>query len=197
MPLFHTMGVRTLLASVLVAGTWVPQARFDAEESLELIRARSSALYLVPTVYWSLLHTGRLARAKTVKRVAYAGAPMTPALAAELTTPCAPRCSSTTSVPPRSTPSPSARRQNKPGCAGRAGAFSRVRLADPLDPATVVPPGTQGQVAVSMASPEAFAGYRNRPTPTPARSATAGTSPATWPPRTTTATCGSAAGSTT
>ena len=41
--------------------------------------------------------------------------------------------------------------------------FSRVRLVDPLDPATVVPGRTQGQVAVSMASPEAFAGYRNRP----------------------------------
>jgi aerobic-type carbon monoxide dehydrogenase small subunit (CoxS/CutS family) len=53
--------------------------------------------------------------------------------------------------------------QKKPGCAGRAGVFSRVRLVDPADPATVGPRGTQGQVAVSMASPEAFAGYRNRP----------------------------------
>ena len=42
MPLFHTMGVRTLLASILVAGTWVPQARFDAEESLELISTSRS-----------------------------------------------------------------------------------------------------------------------------------------------------------
>ena len=41
--------------------------------------------------------------------------------------------------------------------------FSRVRLVDPLDPATTDPKGTQGQVAVSMASPEAFAGYRHRP----------------------------------
>ena len=41
MPLFHTMGVRTLLASILVAGTWVPQARFDAEESLELIKSHN------------------------------------------------------------------------------------------------------------------------------------------------------------
>ena len=41
--------------------------------------------------------------------------------------------------------------------------FSRVRLVDPLDPAAEVPAGTQGQVAVSMASPEAFAGYWRRP----------------------------------
>ncbi len=45
MPLFHTMGVRTLLASILVAGTWVPQARFDADAALELIkRSQVSAL---------------------------------------------------------------------------------------------------------------------------------------------------------
>ncbi len=164
MPLFHTMGVRTLLASILVAGTWVPQARFDAEESLELnTTGKISALYLVPTMYWSLLRTGRLARAKTVKRVAYAGAPMTPALAAELHDALRPEVfvnhfGSTEIYTFTIGPA-----LEKPGCAGRAGVFSRVRLADPLEPATAVPPGTQGQVAVSMASPEAFAGYRNRP----------------------------------
>ncbi len=64
MPLFHTMGLRTLLASILASGTWVPQVRFDADTSLELIaRDRVSALYLVPTIYWSLLRTGRLADA--------------------------------------------------------------------------------------------------------------------------------------
>ena len=165
MPLFHTMGVRTLLASILVAGTWVPQARFDAEESLELITtSKISALYLVPTIYWSLLRTGRLAQAGTVKRVAYAGAPMTPALAAQLDDALHPEVFVnhfgsteiyTFTIGPQAS--------KKPGCAGRAGVFSRVRLVDPLDPATVVPDRTQGQVAVSMTSPEAFAGYRNRP----------------------------------
>ena len=54
----------------------------------------------------------------------------------------------------------------KPGCAGRAGVFSRVRLVDPTpgaSPDAVVGPGEQGQVAVSMASPEAFTGYWRRP----------------------------------
>ncbi|HYH31491.1 MAG TPA: AMP-binding protein, partial [Pseudonocardia sp.] len=37
MPMFHTMGLRTLLASIVVGGTWVGQPAFDAEESLELI----------------------------------------------------------------------------------------------------------------------------------------------------------------
>ncbi len=162
MPLFHTMGVRTLLASIAVGGTWVPQAQFDPEESLHLIKDdHVSALYLVPTIYWSLLHTARL---PAVPRVAYAGAPMTPALAEELTGTLRPEVfvnhfGSTEIYTFTIGPDAAA----KPGCAGRAGVFSRVRLVDPLDPATVVPPGTQGQVAVSMASPEAFAGYRNRP----------------------------------
>ena len=166
MPLFHTMGVRTLLASILTAGTWVPQARFDAEVSLELIgRDRVSALYLVPTMYWSMLRTGRMAEAAAaVTRVAYAGAPMTPALVEELAGTVDPEVFvnhlGSTEIY-TFTICPDAR--TKPGCAGRAGVFSRVRLVDPLDPATVVPPGTPGQVAVSMASPEAFSGYRNRP----------------------------------
>jgi 2-furoate---CoA ligase len=166
MPLFHTMGVRTLLASILVAGTWVPQASFDADTSLELIaRDRVSALYLVPTIYWSLLRTRRLAESATaVTRVAYAGAPMTPALVEELAGTLRPEVFvnhfGSTEIY-TFTICPDARK--KPGCAGRAGVFSRVWLVDPLDPATTVPTGTQGQVAVSMASPEAFRGYRNRP----------------------------------
>ena len=165
MPLFHTMGVRTLLASILVAGTWVPQATFDAEESLELIKANNvSALYLVPTIYWSLLWTGRLPRAWSVKRIAYAGAPMTPTLAEELNGALRPEVFvnhfGSTEIY-TFTIGPDAR--TKPGCAGRAGVFSRVRLVDPADPGAVVPAGSLGQVAVSMASPEAFAGYRNRP----------------------------------
>ncbi|WP_146771076.1 AMP-binding enzyme, partial [Prauserella muralis] len=54
----------------------------------------------------------------------------------------------------------------KPGSAGRAGVFSRVRLVSPepgASPDDVVGPGEQGQIAVSIASPEAFAGYWNRP----------------------------------
>jgi 2-furoate---CoA ligase len=166
MPLFHTMGVRTLLASILVAGTWVPQAGFGADASLELIaRDRVSALYLVPTIYWSLLQTGRLAQAATaVTRIAYAGAPMTPVLVEELAGTINPEVFvnhfGSTEIY-TFTIGPDARK--KPGCAGRAGVFSRVRLVDPVDTTATVPPGTQGQVAVSMASPEAFRGYRNRP----------------------------------
>ncbi|GAB6986783.1 class I adenylate-forming enzyme family protein [Nocardioides pyridinolyticus] len=168
MPLFHTMGLRSLLATVLAAGTWVPQAKFDAEESLELItREKVGALYLVPTIYWALHQTGRLDEATSVRKVAYAGASMTPTLAEKLAGALNPERFVnhfgsteiyTFSIGPDSAA--------KPGCAGRAGVFSRLRLVDP-DPAArpdqLVGPGEQGQVAVSMDSLEAFAGYWNRP----------------------------------
>jgi 2-furoate---CoA ligase len=168
MPLFHTMGLRTLLTSIVVGGTWVAQSGFDAEQSVELILAeRITALYLVPTIYWSLLRTGALGRAAALDRLAYAGAAMTPALAERLVEVVAPRAfvnhfGSTeiytfTIGPDVAT---------KPGSAGRAGVFSRVRLVEPrpdADPADLVGPGQQGQVIVAMDSLEAFAGYWQRP----------------------------------
>jgi 2-furoate---CoA ligase len=168
MPMFHTMGMRSLLASIAVGGTWVPQARFSAEESLELITGHSvTSLYLVPTVYWSLLATGRLPEAASVTRLAYAGAAMTPSLARALTETLRPEVfvnhfGSTEIYTFTICPDAAA----KPGCAGRAGVFSRVRLVDPSPgalPDAVVAPGQQGQVAVSMDSPEAFGGYWRRP----------------------------------
>src|SRR6187549_530580 len=50
MPLYHTMGVRSLLAMSLVGGTFVCLPRFDAQRALELIAGeRITNLYLVPT----------------------------------------------------------------------------------------------------------------------------------------------------
>ena len=168
MPLFHTMGLRTLLASIVVGGTWVAQPAFDAGEAAELITAEGvSSLYLVPTMYWSLLRTGRLGAAPRLDRLAYAGAAMAPALAERLTAEVAPAAfvnhfGSTEIYTFTIGPDVAA----KPGSAGRAGIFSRVRLVAPepdAPPDAVVGPGEQGQVVVSMASPEAFAGYWRRP----------------------------------
>jgi Acyl-CoA synthetases (AMP-forming)/AMP-acid ligases II len=162
------LGLRTLLASIVVGGTWVAQPAFDAEESLELIRAEGvTSLYMVPTIYWSLLRTGRLAEATTLDRIAYAGAAMTPALAEQLVETVAPTAfvnhfGSTEIYTFTIGPDVAA----KPGSAGRAGIFSRVRLVAPEVGApadALVGPGEQGQVIVSMASPEAFAGYWQRP----------------------------------
>ncbi len=168
MPLFHTMGLRSLLASVLTAGVWVPQPKFDAEESIELILAEEiGALYLVPTIYWSLLQTGRLSEAGSVRNLAYAGASMTPTLAQRLADEVGPERFVnhygsteiyTFSIGPDNVA--------KPGCAGRAGIFSRIRLVDPepgAHPDAIVADGERGQVIASLDSPEAFTGYWHRP----------------------------------
>ena len=168
MPMFHTMGLRTLIASIVTAGTWVPQPHFDAEESLELIvQERVSALYLVPTIYWALLRTGRLSEAAHVRKLAYAGASMTPTLAEQLTEALEPEVfinhfGSTEIYTFTIGPDVIA----KPGCAGRAGVFSRVRLVEPYpnaSPHDRVGIGEQGQIAICMDSPEAFGGYWHRP----------------------------------
>jgi 2-furoate---CoA ligase len=168
MPMFHTMGLRTLLASVIGSGTWVPQVSFDAAESAELIKTeRVDTLYLVPTAYWALARTGRLDQLSTVRRVAYAGAPMSPALAKELIAALNPEAMvnhfGSTEVYTFSISADTAR---KPGCAGRAGVFGRLRLVTPIQgasPDATVPDGEQGQVIVAMDSPEAFGGYWRRP----------------------------------
>ncbi|MCU1606556.1 MAG: AMP-dependent synthetase [Modestobacter sp.] len=168
MPMFHTMGLRTLLASIVCGGTWVPQARFDAAESVQLIRDEGvSALYLVPTIYWSLLREQGFDEVTGLDRLAYAGAAMTPALAEQLVETLHPRALvnhyGSTEIY-TFTIGPDGYR--KPGCAGRPGIFSRVRLVEPevgASPEALVGTGEQGQVIVSMASPEAFGGYWKRP----------------------------------
>ena len=168
MPMFHTMGLRTLLTSIVVGGTWVGQPSFDAEESAALIAEQGvTSLYLVPTIFWSLLRTGRLGSAPALSRLAYAGAAMAPALAERLVAEVAPSAfvnhfGSTEIYTFTIGPDVAA----KPGSAGRAGMFSRVRLVAPepdAPPDALVGPGEQGQVVVSMASPEAFTGYWRRP----------------------------------
>jgi len=172
MPMFHTMGLRSLLASVLCSGTWVPQAGFDPAESAALIAAeRIDTLYLVPTAFWSLARAVSLDSLRSVRRLAYAGAPMPPALAGELTEAWRPECLvnhfGSTEVYTFSVGSAyEGGAVRKPGCAGRAGVFGRLRLVSPspgASPDDTVRPGDQGQVIVSLDSPEAFGGYWHRP----------------------------------
>jgi 2-furoate---CoA ligase len=170
MPLYHTMGLRSLLSMVLIGGTWVPVRDARPESAAEAIsRAQVSALYLVPTLFWSFLRAGVFAQSRSVRKLAYAGAPMTPALAEDLTSALDPdvfvnHLGSTEIY----TFTVSQRQKDKPGCAGRAGLFSRVRLvaADPerrAAPHHEVAPGEQGELIVSLDSEEAFSGYWNRP----------------------------------
>lgn len=167
MPLFHTMGVRSLLASVLCSGTWVPQERFDTELSIELIRRhRIDTLYLVPTIYWSLIDD--LARVgHRVTHLASAGARLGPDLAAALGEAVRPERFvnhlGSTEIYTFAVEPEAGRRPDR---VGHNGLYSRTRVIATGPGAGVgdiIGRGGQGQLLVSMSSPEAFAGYRHRP----------------------------------
>ena len=170
MPLYHTMGVRSLLSSACLSGCFVSQRRFDAAEALDLVEAeRITALYLVPTLYHDLLHHPEFSpeRVASVRRVGFAGMPMTDALVRRVDEGFRPQLfvnhygSSevfTFSIDQQA--------HAKPGSAGRAGLNQEVRVVrlgstDPDDVAAA--PGEEGQVAVRLDHDEAFDGYWRRP----------------------------------
>ena len=56
MPLFHTMGIRILLCSALLNGTFVNMRGFDAGQALDLIEGETiKSVFLVPTMFHDIL----------------------------------------------------------------------------------------------------------------------------------------------
>ena len=173
MPLYHTMGVRSLLAMALIDGTFVCLPRFDAGEALRLIQAEKvSNLYLVPTLYHDLLGHPDFARAgvSTVKRIGFAGAPMNDALLKRLAEAFRPQLfvnhygSSEIYTFTIDQQAPA-----RPGSAGRAGFNTRIRVVK-LDaagvksaPDALAAPGEEGQIIADLSGDEAFEGYWKRP----------------------------------
>jgi 2-furoate---CoA ligase len=171
MPMYHTMGMRSLVSMVLLGGKLAFLPTFNATAALEAIeRERLSALYLVPTAYWALLQqTGVRERCGSVGKLAYAGAAMTENLTTRLAQALEPDVFinhyGSTEIYTFSIEEDAAAR---PGSAGRPGLFSRLRVvaADPerrVGPDEVVPPGETGEIIASLQSEEAFAGYWRRP----------------------------------
>ena len=170
MPLYHTMGVRSLLATAALSGCFVCQPRFDAAEALDLIETEGiTSLYLVPTLYHDLLGHPAFSpeRVASVRRVGFAGMPMTDALVRRVEEGFRPELFvnhyGSSEVFTFTVDQHAAR---KPGSAGRAGLNQEVRVvrlgsADPDD--TVAAPGEEGQIAVRLDSGEAFDGYWRRP----------------------------------
>jgi 2-furoate---CoA ligase len=158
MPLYHTMAVRSLLAMHAVGGCFVIRPEFRAAEAVELIAAeRIGALYLAPTLYHDLL--GALdagPRRLPVARLAYAGAPMSPALVERCNEAFDPEVFvnhyGSTEI---YTFSVHGDQRAKPGCAGRPGVHGRLRL-DPIA-------DDVGEILAALDSDEAFAGYWHRP----------------------------------
>ena len=172
MPLYHTMGIHSLTSMAAVNGCFVCQPDWSAAHALRLIEAeRLTALYLIPTLFYDLVHAPGLAGADvtSVSKIAYAGAPML----APLTEACERAFRPaifvnhygsteiyTFTVRPHV--------QERPGCAGRAGVHSAVRVVTAsaerrVSPDDTVKPGEKGEIIASLASDEAFAGYWQRP----------------------------------
>ena len=168
MPMYHTMGLRSLLSMVVVGGKFVEMPVYDPERAIELIETeRISALYLVPTAFWALAQTGKLKRvAPTVRKLAFAGAAMTSTLCQKLEKEVAPEVFvnhyGSSEIYTFAVEDNASR---KPGSAGRAGMLSRLRVVDPEPAAshTPLPPDVVGEIVASLDSDEAFAGYWRRP----------------------------------
>ena len=169
MPLYHTMGVRSLLSMAIVDGTFVCMPRFDAGEALRLIAAeRVSNLYLVPTLYHDLLSHPDFARTDTasVRKIGFAGAPMTDALLKRLAEAFRPQLfvnhygSSEIYTFTIDQDAPA-----KPGSAGRAAFNARIRVVKlgAASPQDLAAPGEEGEIIADLQGDEAFEGYWNRP----------------------------------
>jgi 2-furoate---CoA ligase len=169
MPLYHTMGVRSLLAMSLIGGTFVCLPRFDVPTALDLIAGEKiSNLYLVPTLYHDLVHHERFATTNvaSVRKLGFAGASMTDGLLKTLQAAFQPDLfvnhygSSeiyTFTVD-----------QNalvKPGSAGRAGINQMIRVVKlgTQSPDDVAPTREEGEIIALLAGDESFEGYWRRP----------------------------------
>ena len=169
MPLYHTMGVRSLLSMALVNGVFVCQPRFDAATALELIaREAVTNLYLVPTLYHDLLvHAAFDATdVSSVSKLGFAGAPMTDGLLRRCQAAFSPDLFVNhygSSEIYTFTVCPDA--PAKPGSAGKAGINQRIRVVriGSTSPDDEVAAREEGQIIASLDSDEAFAGYWRRP----------------------------------
>jgi 2-furoate---CoA ligase len=169
MPLYHTMGVRSLLSMALIDGVFVCQSRFDAAAALEIIeRERVTHLYLVPTLYHDLVAHERFVRTDTssVRKIGFAGAAMPDGLLKRVADAFRPALFvnhyGSSEIYTFTIDQDAAR---KPGSAGRAGLNQRIRVlrlgAKSTEDFAV--PGEEGQIVADLASDEAFEGYWRRP----------------------------------
>jgi 2-furoate---CoA ligase len=167
---YHTMGLRMLLAMALLSGKLVlaPEEHTRAYGTL-IEQEGISCLYAFPSVYHDLLAVADEYDFRSIKKIAYAGAPMSQTLIGQ----CIEHFVGdrfvnhfgSTEIYTYTACSWLAR---KPMCAGKAGIHTQIRIVVPMNAATVTPdeqvgPGEVGELIVRLNSPEAFRGYWNRP----------------------------------
>ena len=169
MPLYHTMGVRSLIAMSLVGGAFVCLPRFEIRRALELMEAEKiTNLYLVPTLYHDLVHHEAFKRTdvSSVRKLGFAGASMTDGLLKELQAAFSPELfvnhygSSEIYSFTIDQNAP-----KKPGSAGRAGINQMVRVVrlGATSPDEIAQPGEEGEIIALLQGDESFEGYWRRP----------------------------------
>jgi 2-furoate---CoA ligase len=169
MPLYHTMGVRSLIAMSLIGGTFVCLPRYDTKRALALIEAEKvTNLYLVPTLYHDLVHAREFAATdvSSVRKLGFAGASMTDGLLKQLNEAFRPdlfvnhygSSEIYTFTIDQNAPA-------KPGSAGKAGINQQIRVVK-LNASSVndlAAPEEEGEIIALMAGDESFDGYWRRP----------------------------------
>ena len=169
MPLYHTMGVRSLLAMSLIGGTFVCLPRYDTSRALALIESEKiTNLYLVPTLYHDLVHAREFASTdvSSVRKLGFAGASMTDGLLKTLNEAFQPELfvnhygSSEiyTFTIDQNAPA-------KPGSAGRAGINQQIKVVrlNAGSAADIASPNEEGEIVALLAGDESFEGYWRRP----------------------------------
>jgi 2-furoate---CoA ligase len=172
MPNFHEMGRAAITSSVLLNGTYVAQRQWSCERGYELVEEYGiDILYLVPTMFHDLVDCD--ARGEydvgSVRTVSYAGTAMSERVHEGVERIFEPEsftnfygssemnCMATCTW-----------LDEKPGCAGRAGVHTRVRVVEPVEGETVSPEATVatdelGELIIDASSAEAFEGYLDNP----------------------------------
>jgi 2-furoate---CoA ligase len=169
MPLYHTMGVRSLIAMSIIGGTFVCLPRYDTKKALALIAAEKiSNLYLVPTLYHELVHASEFASTdvSSVRKLGFAGAPMTDGLLKKLDAAFQPdlfvnhygSSEIYTFTIDQNAPA-------KPGSAGKAGINQEIRVVklNASSAADLASPDEEGEIIALLAGDESFEGYWRRP----------------------------------
>ena len=169
MPLYHTMGVRSLLAMSLVNGRFVVQPKFSASETLNLIENfKITSLYLVPTLFHDLIEFSSFNKERVIscKKLGFAGASMTSGLikkirnnfnAKYLVNHYGSSEIYTFTIEPKAF--------DKPGSAGKAGLNQMIRVVkiNSNNPNDLTLVGEEGEIIANILSDESFNGYLKRP----------------------------------
>jgi 2-furoate---CoA ligase len=169
MPLYHTMGVRSLIAMSLIGGAFVCLPRYDTGQALALIESEKiTNLYLVPTLYHDLVHAREFASSdvSSVRKLGFAGASMTDGLLKTLNDAFQPdlfvnhygSSEIYTFTIDQNAPA-------KPGSAGKAGINQQIRVVrlNARLASDAADPNEEGEIIALLAGDESFEGYWRRP----------------------------------